>query len=223
MKKLALGFVFLLALRGRSTADGPAIGLADLEAYHAALSARPDESAPLVGFRELWEHPEAHTGQMVRVEGRLARIFRQPRIGDFPPLAEAWVVSPAGDPFCLVFPPGEGRSIPEVGAPVRFSGTFLRRIKYHGGDTDRLAPLIVGPSIPTTLAVAPVAASRPWSRVDWMMAVGASLVVAVILARRHLTRPEPAPPALDPPPLFEDGGLETPAAHDEGGNSHEVA
>ena len=124
--------------------DAP-LALADLEAYRVALAAKPDDSAPTVGFRDLWERPSTYSGKAVSVEGRLARLFRQPGVGEFPPLAEAWVVTPSGDPFCLVFPLPEGRPSPEVGAQARFSGTFLKRVEYKGGDAPRLAPLIVGP------------------------------------------------------------------------------
>ena len=64
----------------------------------------------MVGFRELWDHPETYRGRRVQVEGRVVRRFRQGAFGTFPPLDEVWAVSPAGDPFCLVFP-----ATPEAG------------------------------------------------------------------------------------------------------------
>ena len=112
-------------------ADDPPVSVADLPAYQAALAARIDrESTPTVTFRDLWDHPEAHQGQPVRVEGRLARLFRQPGIGQFPALTEAWVTSPLGEPICLVFPSGSSANGPQLGDRVRFAGTFLRRITY---------------------------------------------------------------------------------------------
>lgn len=149
MRKATFGFVFSLIAPAWLMADDAALSLADLEAYRLALSAHPASSAPLVRFRDLWDHSETYVGRPVRVEGRIARLFRQPKIGGFPPLVEAWVVSPAGDPFCLVFPQQEGATLPQIGVSVAFSGTFLKRIKYHGADTDRLAPLIVGPVVPS--------------------------------------------------------------------------
>jgi hypothetical protein len=187
------------------SADDSHLGLADLEAYRVALATKPDGSAPLVGFRDLWDRPEAYVGRPVRVEGRVARLFRQPRLGEFPPLVEAWVVSPAGDPFCLVFPQVEGRSTPEVGALVRFSGTFLKRIKYQGGDTARVAPLLVGPEGPSESSESSEAAGKSWSSTDWMMGLGAVVVISLVLARRHLNRPTEPAASYDPPPIFVDG------------------
>jgi len=217
---LRLGSFLLLIAAGVSADDSP-LSLADLEAYRVALSAKVDGSAPLVRFRDLWDRPEAYAGRPVRIEGRVARLFRQPRLGEFPPLVEAWVVSPSGDPFCLVFPQTRGRATPEPGASVRFSGTFLKRIKYQGGDTARVAPLVVGPEPPSTSD----SHSRPeglsWSAIDWMMGLAAAAVVALILARRHLSRPVPPPPVHDPPPVFFDGEPGTDPDEDEEGRAHE--
>src|SRR6185437_9218161 len=99
-------------------------------------------------------HPDRYQGRRVQVEGRLVRRFRQDAIGKFPALVEAWAVSPAGDPFCLVFPATAGKSEPGP-ATVRFEGTFLKLIRYQGGDVARLAPLLVGPQAP--VAAAPTA------------------------------------------------------------------
>ena len=57
-----------------------------------------------VKFRDLWNRPDVFRGRRVTVEGRVVRIFRQGPVGSFPPLAEVWITSPAGDPFCVVFP-----------------------------------------------------------------------------------------------------------------------
>ena len=179
--------------------------LADLEAYRAALVDRTTGPVPTVRFRDLWDHPEAHAGKPVAVAGRIARLFRQPAVGEFPPLVEAWVVSSEGDPLCVVFPGGEAAKVPEVGTSVRFTGTFLRRVEYHSGDVPRLAPLIVGPRPPTAPPGAPETEGLAWSSGDWMMATGACVVVGWFLARRHLARPLSRRPLLDPPPLFVDG------------------
>jgi hypothetical protein len=153
------------------------LGLADLAAYRAALSgkataddARPSDSPRSVGFRDLWERPEAYRGRRVTIRGRLERTFRQGAVGSFPPLVEAWIFSASGDPFCVVFPrlqtpaggvsasgsaPGSdgdhgqdsrtaGPPIPGPGRLVRFTGTFLKTVRYGAGDGERLAPVIVG-------------------------------------------------------------------------------
>ena len=205
-------------------ADDSPLGLPDLEAYRVALSAKPDPSAISVRFRDLWDRPDEYRGRSVAVEARVARLFHQPRVGEFPPLVEAWAVSPSGDPFCLVFPQVEGRPTPEVGASVRFSGTFLKRIKYSGQDAARLAPLIVGPEAPSSPKAASEAEGMSWSSVDWMMAVAACLVVGLVLARRHLARPAPSTPAYEPPPMFVDGeqGQDGGGHGDEGRDFHET-
>ncbi len=197
-------WLLALGLIGPAKADeGKPIGLIDLEAYRAALNAKPGGTAQLVDFHELWDRPEAHLGRAVAVSGRVARFFRQPKFGDFPPLIEAWVVSPSGDPFCLVYPQVEGVDGAGIGDAVRFSGTFLRQIRYRGGDVPRLAPLIVGPLAPD--APGPTSVRWTWATADGMMAAAATLVVALFLARRHLAGTRPVLSDEGPPPIFLDG------------------
>jgi hypothetical protein len=212
-----LGLLLLGGLVATPTAkagDSP-LGLADLEAYRVALASKPDGSAPLVGFRDLWDRPGDYAGRSVAVEGQIARTFRQAKFGDFPPLVEAWVVSPAGDPFCLVFPNDGTRPTPGIGASVRFSGTFLRRIEYQGGDVPRVAPLIVGPVAPVVPDSSRDGWGEGWSSTDWWMMAGASVVVASILAARHLSRPSSISRPLEPPPAFVDGKPEPGGSDDE--------
>jgi len=210
---LSLGPLFLASCMGlvASPGEDSALTIADLEAYRLAL--RPARSTPAaaVGFRELWGHPENFTGRRVMVEGRLARLFRQPGVGEFPALAEAWIVSDAGDPICLVYPDAPASGTPEIGSSVRFAGTFLRRIEYRGGDVPRLAPLIVGPGSPT-MGSGPISSRWPGSSADWALGTGAAAVVATILIGRHLARPPARPIHSDPPPIFLDGD----EAHDRG-------
>ena len=106
------------------------------------------------------------------------------RLGDFPALAEVWITTPAGDPFCVVFPQpgstsddatslrgsadgstlsleekhgnaGRAAAMPELGQTVRFTGTFLKMVSYVGGDGARLAPLVVGDRPPISTAPKP--------------------------------------------------------------------
>ena len=194
-------------------ADDPPVSLADLADYRAALEARLDPAAvPLVTFADLWNHPETRQGRPVRVEGRVARLFRQPGVGRFPPLAEAWITSPRGEPFCVVFPTKPGSDAPRPGDQVGFVGIFLRRIAYQGGDTQRLAPLIVGPALPSVLAPGSTAATDRLGPIfgadhaaDWGIGLMLGLGVVWFLLRRHLTRPDPLTPPVDPPPTFLDG------------------
>jgi len=155
--------------------------LADLAGYRAALSGQPTadnanaiDPPKQVHFRDLWDHSDTFRGRRVIVQGRVERIFRQAAVGSFPPLVEVWLTSPAGDPFCVVFPPQERTagndereaatrrdktavslnrrnmplSTPDVGRTVRFTGTFLKMVSYAASDGKRLAPLLVGEQPP---------------------------------------------------------------------------
>lgn len=202
--------------------DGSGLSLADLAPYRAALERPAAGSGPAVPvtFRALWDHPGRYEGRRVRVEGRVARRFRQGALGTFPPLVEVWAVSPAGDPFCLVYaapaPPAAGPD-PAPGASVRFEGTYLKRLRYRGGDADRLAPLIVGDRPPAVTTPAPPRGAaepepepaRGSDPVAWAFGLVCAGFVALALARRHLSGPPrrlPRPERdLDPPPEFLDG------------------
>jgi hypothetical protein len=211
------------------------ISLADLAGYRAALSGKPTAdmaraSDPPVEakFRDLWNNQDAFRGRRVSVQGHVARIFRQGAVGSFPPLAEVWITSPAGDPFCAVFPqPGptdlehletaasrdarysdaaRGVVIPELGRMVRFTGTFLKMVRYAGGDGARLAPLIVGERLPALVTPRPAvdhsavetgAVGIGGDRLSgtalglayWALGLAVLAMGAVILARWHLGMP----------------------------------
>lgn len=173
------------------------LNLADLADYRAALdgkataqNAQADGAPRVVRFRDLWDNSQAFLGRRVTIQGRVERIFRQAAVGQFPPLAEVWIVSPAGDPFCLVFAQHEPttgndqrdqknrpdvqsgkqkdqdirRAVPEVGQTVRFTGTFLKMVSYVAPDGKRLAPLIVGDRPPVDQRDGPTRAGVTASR-----------------------------------------------------------
>ena len=89
-------------------------------------------------------------------------------------------------------------------------------MRYHGGDSDRLAPLIVGDRPPVVTTPAPVRKpgddSGPsdggWTRLEWTIGLVAAAFVALALARRHLRAPMRRPlrrgPEIEPPPEFVD-------------------
>jgi hypothetical protein len=204
---LCLGILLAVAGNNRVAADDAALTVADLAAYRAALSGQRGVTDPpaVVGFRELWDHPATYQGSRVQVQGRLARRFRQGSFGTFPPLEEAWVFSPAGDPFCLVFPAtrehGQTKAdakakVPGAAGSVRFAGTFLKLLEYQGADGPRRAPLIVGPAPPVavmgTLEQSKQqarVAEGPLTQLDWTIALAATLAAALALAYQHLRRP----------------------------------
>jgi hypothetical protein len=186
---VVVAFVFVFALApfprlspafGQTDKPGDRLGLADLPAEHAALSGKATIDGPeahalpqTVPFRELWNHPETWRGRRVRVQGTIARVFRQGAVGSFPPLVEAWLSTPEGDLLCVVFPQEDRRGqkthtdtvpaqktrdelAPEPGRRVTFTGTFLKTIRYPAADLARLAPLIVGDRPPTIIMEAAV-------------------------------------------------------------------
>ncbi len=189
--------------------------LADLAAYRAALSGKAiADSAeatdpPLkVGFRDLWERSDRFRGRRVTVDGRVSRIFRQGPVGQFPALAEIWINSTVGDPFCLVVPQGRDtpasagaianraaagtmRPLPGPGMSVHFTGTFLKIVRYTAGDAARMAPLIVGDQPPvivpgtnqtggarSAVASGAIAAQNPLALRTWSPA---SWLIALLL------------------------------------------
>ena len=189
-----------------STAEDGPLTIADLGAYRLALAPGPgDGSAPAVGFRDLWDRPADYQGRRVSVAGRVMSVFHRGPYGTFPAMAEAWVFTPSSDPLCLVFPESAGSTSPKPGAVVRFSGTFLRRVRYKGGDVDRLAPLIVGPAPPRVETPAPTAgAGALGSAYDGPFVMVMGGIVGLALLRAWLRRPPP-PIETGPPPVFEDG------------------
>ena len=210
---LPLSIVLSLVAAGPIEVDGSSLGLADLPAYRNALEAGPEDSAEPVTFRDLWDDPDRFEGQRVRVVGRVVRRFHQPAVGTYPALAEVWARDDQGNLLCLVHPEGEDRADSAPGRTIRFEGTYLKRLRYPGGDADRLAPLIVGhrPPAPTTPA-SPVAepgraASRA-SEVDWTFGLLMAGAVVVVLAVKHLRRPPARPVDVGPPPTFHDDSSE---------------
>jgi hypothetical protein len=177
----------------------------EIPAYRAALEADPAAPAVAVAFRDLWERPDEFRGRRVRVEGTVTRRFRAPASGRLPARVEVWITVPSGDLICLVHPDVRGGAEPVAGTPVRFAGTFLKRISYQGGDQARLAPLIVGPKGPVALETGPVGAGG-WDRVrlDWTVGAVLAAAVLLILGRQHLGRPAPRRLDRDPRPEFLD-------------------
>ncbi len=210
------------------------ISLADLAGYRTALSGKPTadgakatDPAARVTFKDLWNRADDFRGRRVTVQGRVVRTFRQGPLGSFPALVEAWITSPAGDPFCVVFPQpglidekqaGSGEAIvaptekpaggsradliPGSGRTVRFTGTFLKVVRYVGADGARLAPLIVGDGQPIPIMAEPIqsqeeGALRRSTRggdtliklTYWALGLAVAGLVAVGLARRHLRGP----------------------------------
>ncbi len=200
----------LICAHARAETDGP-LTVADLAAYRSALELKtPVGPAPRASFRDLWDRPDDFRGRRVAVSGRVVSVFHQGAFGQFPPLAEVWVFTPASDPFCLVFPESKEKATPKPGAVVGFTGTFLRKVRYHGGDVDRLAPLVVGPEPPGVEQSAPEVFNPPASPFDGIALLVVGGMVMLTLVRVAIRRPRPRPIVEAPTPVFDDGdGAET--------------
>lgn len=179
-----------------------AVSPADYPQYREALRPSAATEAPLVSFGDLWSDSGRWQGRRLAVVGQIERRFRQPAVGEFPALTEAWLVDNRGNPFCVVFPSREPS--PSLGQSVRFEGTYLRRIRYRGGDADRLAPLLVGPASPRPEGPAtPLPGSRePWVGADWAIGLGLGALVVVVLGAQHLRLKRVPRRELGPPPTF---------------------
>ncbi len=163
------------------------------------------------------------------VRGRVVRTFRQGSVGSFPPLAEVWITSAAGNPFCAVFPQppvsdeeskrsgarieahaeketDAGRADVRAlsGQTVRFTGTFLKMVRYAGADGPRLAPLIVGDQRPAVGSPQPTEARTDHVFIGtsgggrtaiqiaaWALGLAVAAMAAFTLARWHLRAPVP--------------------------------
>ena len=179
------------------------LNLADLAAYRAALRppAAGADAAIYAGFGEIWSRPERFQGKRVRVEGQLARTFSTAAVGAFPDLTEAWLTTPSENPFCLVYP--KDRGSPRLGTKLVFEGTFLKLVRYQGGDEPRLAPLIVGPGPPVEVSSAAAAPSLGFSKVDWAVAGVPAVLALLWIVARHASRPRPRATQVEPDPEFE--------------------
>jgi hypothetical protein len=201
------------------------LSLADLAAYRTALTgkataddAKSSDPPARVSFKDLWNRPAAFRGRRVMIEGRVQRIFRQGPVGSFPALAEIWIASPVGDPFCLVVPKESDTGIPPandhgleggatspripmLGQTVRFTGTFLKMIRYAAGDGDRLAPLVVGDTLPVPVresakgnrasssSANKIAGWWIGSATSWLLGLTLALLAAGVLAWQHVRLP----------------------------------
>jgi hypothetical protein len=194
-------------------ADSPdPLGLADLPGYRAALvgegSAEGASAANLskrVSFQDLSTRPDRYRGRRVTVQGRIVRIFRQGSLGSFPPLAEIWIASTGSDLACLVSPQDRG-AIPELGKSIRFTGTFLKLVRYAAKGGSHLAPLVVGDQPPVLV---PKSAEGPrfgpldrrstastrnarlrerweWSLSSWALGLSLAALAAGVIVCQHL-------------------------------------
>ena len=91
---------------------------------------------------------------------------------------------------------------PGPGRTVRFTGTFLKVVRYVGADGARLAPLIVGDGQPVPITTEPIESQQDGALLRtahggdtvikltyWALGLAVAGLVAVSLARWHLRGP----------------------------------
>jgi hypothetical protein len=201
-------------------AEVTAVSIADYSEYRAALADVSRGPAPPVSFHDLWNAPDHYRGGRVEVVGRVARRFRQPAVGEFPALAEVWIVDDPGNPTCLVFPAGDDAAT-APGRNVRFTGTFLRLIRYDAQDSARLAPLIVGAGAPLVdeIEISPTMSS---GSVDWAVGLGLLVLVLVILGAQHLRARPRRRHEIGPMPSFREPNDGAPPIEGQPGDGTDV-
>jgi len=93
----------------------------------------------------------------------------------------------------------------------------VKRLEYPAADTDRLAPLLVGPKAPEPVGPPPGGPSHPpfplesLRAVDWLVAAIVGASVLFVILRQYLSRPRPrrqSAERLGPPPEFLDGSAD---------------
>ena len=152
---LALGwFVWSFADEFEATHE---LTLADLTAYGEALSDKvtasngeTSEPSQAVSLNDSRRNPTC----IAAITSRFKDVSSESLPGpgrQFSPLAEIWITSPAGDPFCLVVPQkyeeplsrndlgpsrrAQSTHLPQPGLTVRDSQeTFLKMVRFAAGD-----------------------------------------------------------------------------------------
>jgi hypothetical protein len=152
-------------------------------------------------YTHLFQDPDKHRGEVVRVSGRLRLIRRydpppEARAEGVNDLYEAWVFDEQGvNPFVVVFsvwPEGLSRDLltrdkvhPPV--PVKFAGYFFKRYRYKARDstenTARDAPLVIGRTLEVEQSPSGTSTTNIWPNLFSMVttiAVGVAIVMAVL-------------------------------------------
>jgi hypothetical protein len=185
-------WLFAQSVTTHAQPDGGLLDAADRADYLHALS-DPGKLAVEVDFEDLWEHPDRYRGRRVRLEGRATRRWSQPPVGPFPALTELWLTTPGNNLVCAVYPtPDDPERTAPLDVRVAVEGTYLRRVRYAGGDVPRLAPLIVGPGPPSMLGPVQAPSTQP-VRVDdlayWLATGSLAGTLGLLLAWWHWRRP----------------------------------
>ncbi len=129
-----------------------------VNAFYTPLEAfkRSAEGNRHVTFSHLWVTPDKYRGQVIPLKGRMVRLRKL----DAPipaknqwvkELYEGWVFGETKNahPFCIIFPilPAGLKEAEDMRQDVTFYGYFLAKFKYRAAEADKVAPLLIGPTV----------------------------------------------------------------------------
>lgn len=174
--------------------DRQALQQVDMPAYWRLMSWAKSESFlellqranPHVLFVNLWEEPQVHRGQPVRLRLNVRRVLSyqagENNLG-ITQLYEAWgwTTDSKSFPYVVVFPelPAGLPLGADVNAEVEFAGYFLKVMAYDAYETRRGAPLLIG----QLRLLQPTATNSPtWPQPRELILWAGGLLTAVGLA-----------------------------------------
>lgn len=137
--------------------DKTVIGLRDMAAYKLLLE-RARETSPAklaeksrrdVISYQIWERPEHYRGVPIHLLGTVLRVLTyETKLSPSGRLYEAWMVTSDSqrNPYVCVFEDApKGFPVGDrLNERVVFNGYFLKLMRYQGGDSLRVSPLLVG-------------------------------------------------------------------------------
>ncbi|ADG68949.1 hypothetical protein Plim_3134 [Planctopirus limnophila DSM 3776] len=192
--------------------DRQALQQVDMPAYWRLMSWTKSESFldllqranPQVLFVNLWEEPQVHRGQPVRLRLNVRRVLSyqagENNLG-ITQLYEAWgwTTDSKSFPYVVVFPelPAGLPLGADVNAEVEFAGYFLKVMAYDAYETRRGAPLLIG----QLRLLQPTATNSPtWPKpremILWAVGIFAAIGLAIAFGIRQFRQSHPSLPVI---------------------------
>jgi hypothetical protein len=179
----------------------------------ADLERRAERDVP---FAKLWQEPEKHRGELIRLRLHVKQIVEWDGISENSAGVKTvyelsgFTDQSGGNPYvvaCTELPP-EIKVATRTNAEVVFAGYFLKVIKYEGAIATRGAPLLVGRV--RTVASGANAASERMAGLDAMLIVGCAFIVTliIVLAVYRVTRQSRRAPLKPGPSVVSNDNIE---------------
>ncbi len=177
------------------------------------LEQRADRDVPIA---KLWNEPEKHRGELIRLKIRVRQIVKWDDIPENSSGAKATydlsggTEESRGNPYvvvCSELPP-EIKVATKTDQEVIFVGYFLKILKYEAFASNRGAPVLIGRvrAIPST---AHIAADRSAGLISMLIVGGAVIVLVIILVAVYRVTRQPRRRALKPgPPALSNDNIE---------------